>query len=196
MTVPAATAKNGPRAAFRERANRAVARMAKEMPEHLLMSALSEGSDLGAIARVIASSDLHDPGIQIDPLAPAAARALKQRQELVAQAGEMMSSPQVGALLGISRTAVDKRRTNRRLLALRIGPDWHYPAFQFEDGEPLVGMAEVLSAMAAHDPWAILDELLARDSGMGGRSLLDILREKDVEALALWKRQIASDGYA
>lgn len=196
MAQPAPRAPEGARAAFLKRANRAIARMTSEMPEDLLMKALAEASDLGAIARAIGSAELRDPAVQIDPLAPAVARALEQRSALLAEAGEMMSSPQVATLLGISRPAVDKRRTSGRLLALKIGSDWRYPAFQFEDNEPLAGLSDVLATMDAYDPWTVLDELLARDTAMGDRSLLDVLREKDIETLELWKRQITGDGYA
>lgn len=196
MAQPVPTKPDGARAAFLERANRAISRMTSEMSEDLLMKALAEASDIGAIARAIASAELRDPAVQIDPLAPAAARALEQRNALLAEAGEMMSSPQVAALLGISRPAVDKRRTAGRLLALRIGSDWRYPALQFENDEPLAGLPEVLATMDAYDPWTVLDELLARDNAMDNRSLLDVLRQKDVEALGLWKRQITGDGYA
>ena len=184
------------RAAFLERGTRAITRIASEISEDLLMKALAEASDLGAIARVIGSAELRDPAVQIDALAPAAARALEQRNALLAGAGEMMSGPQVAALLGISRPAVDKRRTAGRLLALRIGSDWHYPAFQFHGNEPLPGLHDVLANMDGYDPWTVLDELLARDTAMGNRSLLDVLREMDVDALDLWKRRISGDGFA
>lgn len=112
------------------------------------------------------------------PLSPAAARVLENRSILLAEAGEMMSSPQVAALLGIPRPAVDTRRAARRLLALKIGSDWRYPVFRFEGDEPLAGLDEVLATMDDYDPWTVLDGLSARDTPMGNRPLLDVLRRR------------------
>lgn len=135
----------------------------------MLLAALAAPSDLGTLARALGDSRLVDTAMQIDPLAPAFARSLENRKILLELAGPMMSSTQVANLLGLSRQAVDKRRTASRLLALRIGSDWQYPAFQFEEGVVLPDLERVIISQNGADAWVILDILLAQDSVLGGK---------------------------
>ena len=186
----------GARASFLKRTLSAVKRMSAEMTDEMLLAALAAPSDLGTLARAIGDSRLVDPAMQIDPLAPAVARSLEHRKILLGLAGPMMSSTQVADLLVLSRQAVDKRRTASRLLALRMGSDWQYPAFQFVDGSVLPDLDRVIASQEGVDAWVVLDMLLAQDSALGGRSLLDALRQRDSQAVARALSQTQADGFA
>ena len=154
------------------------------------------GPGVDHLVAVSGDSRLIDPAMQIDPLAPAVARSLEHRKVLLGLAGSMMSSTQVADLLGLTRQAVDKRRAASRLLALRMGSDWQYPAFQFDDGEVLPDLERVIASQAGADPWVVLDILLAQDSVLGGRSLLDALRQRDGQSVARAISQTQADGFA
>lgn len=178
------------------RTMRAVDRMLRRAPGDLLVSAVAAPSDFAALARTLSDPRVADTSEDSDPLAGALGRSIAHRRLLRERAGEMLSVGQVGQLLGISRQAIDKRRAARRILALRQGSDWLYPAFQFRDGEVLDGLGEVLEACAAMDGWSIVDILLAPDDAFGGRSLLDMLRAGDHAQVARHLDQLGGDGYA
>jgi hypothetical protein len=194
--LKADVAQTGARASFLKRTIGAVQRMSAEMTDEMLLAALAAPSDLGTLARALGDSRLVDPAMKIDPLAPAVARSLEHRKSLLRLAGPMMSSTQVADLLGLSRQAVDKRRAALRLLALRIGSDWQYPAFQFVDGTVLPDLDRVIASQEGVDAWVVLDMLLAQDSALGGRSLLDALRQRDGQAVARALSQTLADGFA
>lgn len=196
MTLKADVVQTGARASFLRRTMGALQRISTEMTDEMLLAALAAPSDLGTLARAIGDSRLIDPAMQIDPLAPAVARSLEHRKVLLGLAGSMMSSTQVADLLGLTRQAVDKRRAASRLLALRMGSDWQYPAFQFDDGEVLPDLERVIASQAGADPWVVLDILLAQDSVLGGRSLLDALRQRDGQSVARAISQTQADGFA
>lgn len=196
VTHKADVVQTGARASFLKRTMGAVQRMSAEMTDEMLFAALAAPSDLGTLARAIGDSRLVDPAMQIDPLAPAVARSLEHRKILLGLAGPMMSSTQVADLLGLSRQAVDKRRAASRLLALRIGSDWQYPAFQFEDGVVLPDLERVIISQGGADAWVVLDILLAQDSTLGGRSLLDALRQRDGQAITRALSQSVANGFA
>ena len=196
VALKADVARTGARASFLRRTMGALQRMSAEMTDEMLLAALAAPSDLGTLARAIGDSRLSDPAMQIDPLAPAIARSLEHRKILLGLAGPMMSSTQVADLLGLSRQAVDKRRAASRLLALRMGSDWQYPAFQFVDGSVLPDLDRVIASQEGVDAWVVLDMLLAQDSALGGRSLLDALRQRDGQAVARALSQTQADGFA
>lgn len=108
---------------------------------------------------------------------------LGERAGLVAAAGSIWAD-HVGPFLdtegvttvldGVSRQAVSLRVRARRLLALRTGSGrLVYPLWQFRDGAPLPGLAEVLDA-AGYDPerpstgWTIASWLATADPDLGG----------------------------
>ncbi|WP_324755190.1 hypothetical protein [Roseovarius sp. Pro17] len=161
-----------------------------------LMSSLVSATDLGALARFVSGVQFSDAVTELDPLAAPVARAIAHRRALKSAAGEMLASSQVEELLGVRRQAIDKRRKSGRLLAVMIASDWFYPALQFTDGavDPL--MESVLGAHKDDDPWAILDALLAKDDAFGGRTVLDLVRDRDSVSLDRYRSQLEGDGFA
>lgn len=64
---------------------------------------------------------------------------------------ESIGVAQAARLTGRSRQAIEKQRRAGRLLALRVGRQWRYPAWQFDPdgtGSVLAGLPEVIEALA------------------------------------------------
>lgn len=184
------------RETFRRRAQGAVERMARDAPPELLAEALATPTDAGALARVLAAQ-AGRPAIQeLEPLAAAIARSAAVREELVVRAGGLLGSGEVSRLLGISRQAVDKRRAAGRLLAMKLGSDWRYPAMQFgPDGQVPEGLDEVIAGMADEGPWGAMDFLMAADSVMEGRTPLEELRAGNLAIVRRLLAQRETDAY-
>lgn len=184
------------RETFRRRAQGAVERMARDAPPELLAEALATATDAGALARVLADQAVQPAIATLDPLAAAIARSAAVREELVARAGGLLPAGEVGRLLGISRQAVDKRRALGRLLAIKLGGDWRYPAIQFgAHGQVPAGLEEVIAGMEDEGPWGALDFLLAADSALEGRTPLDALRAGNLAIVRRLLAQRETDAY-
>lgn len=178
---PAAGSDSGDivRNAFLRRAEHAMEHIARSATLEALGEALSAPTDFGAVARALGDPAAFTASRPLDPLADAWARGAAERERLSVEAGGLLSAEGAGrALGGISRQAVDKRRRNRQLLAVRVGQDWRYPAAQIGgDGQAVSGLAAVLDGLAELGPWAQLAFLLAKDDALGGVTLLDALRQ-------------------
>jgi hypothetical protein len=157
-----------------------------------MMRALSARSDLGALAALLSSAQPDDdPALQLDPTAPALARAVAHRNDILDRAGPMLAAGDVARLLGISRQAVDKRRKKAQLLAVKVHGDWHYPEFQFTATGLAPGFESILPALAQDDPWVMLDALCAPDSALGGDSPAVALRSGRLDEV---RRALGLDG--
>lgn len=135
-------------------------------------------------------------GRNMDPLAGSIGRAKAHRQVLMKKAGEFLSDAEVENLLGADATEIAARREARHFLAVRLSSERRYPAFQFCDGAVLDGLGGLLKAHADSDPWVIIDTLLAEDDALRGRTLLQVLRERDEQAISRHIAQIDGDGFA
>ena len=60
----------------------------------------------------------------------------------------------------------------------------------------LPDLERVIASQEGADAWVVLDMLLAQDSTLGGRSLLDALRQRDSQAVARALSQAIADGFA
>jgi hypothetical protein len=118
-----------------------------------------------------------------DPLAKARLRGAVAMRELLGADGGALSAAEVGALLGVSRQAVDKRRRAGQLLAVDLPRrGLLYPAWQFtEQGSTLPGLGEVLAALREHDPWARARFFVTGNDRLEGRRPLDALRNGELE---------------
>ncbi|MGO4114227.1 helix-turn-helix domain-containing protein [Rhizobium ruizarguesonis] len=188
---------NSIRTAFLRRATSALERISANVPAKDLADALSAPTDAGSLAQLLSRSDMVGAAINdLDPLVPALARNVEHRQNLVERAGGTASAEDAGRMLGISRQAVDKRRRAGTLLAVREGSDWRYPLCQFDQGEVIGGISDVVRGFAAAGPWIALDFLLAADTVLGGRTALQALSDGDREAVRRLIRIETSDGFA
>lgn len=187
------------RAAFWKRASAALKRIAEQAEEAALIRAVSAPTDAGALARAISETlPADDASSELDPLASLIARGAEQKLELLKQAGGSLSASDVSRLLHISRQAVDKRRRERKLLAVPRGSDYAYPACQFDDDRTIVGLPELLEARNVDHPWATLAFLVTPEDELGC-SPLEALAHKDPklkqQAIRLARIAAGGDGF-
>ena len=106
----------------------------------------------------------------------------KRARSVYEAVGPLLSPGDVASRLGVTRATVHNWRQAGRLLALH--PNQHtyvYPAFQFteptesEDGL-LVGLADVLAALAEISPLGKALWLQAKQPSLGGRTPVEVLR--------------------
>lgn len=97
---------------------------------------------------------------------------------LLRLAGGMLSSEEVAGRLGQTRQNVNELLKRGRLLAVRYGSRWKFPAVQFRNKEPLPGLAAVLQGMGKLDPWEALTVLVSPRQA-SAQSPLELLRQGD-----------------
>ena len=169
--------------AFLKRSVKMLERVSSSASSEALKSALSSPTDVGGVASLL--SDLAPLGIDlsaVDPFMEAMARGAAIKQELLISGGGGLTSSQVSSALGITRQAVDKRRSRRALLAVPNGSgDYVYPACQFTLDGVIAGFEEVLRAFQIQSPWTQLSVLLASAPALGGKTILETLKSGAIE---------------
>ncbi len=168
---------------FLKRSVKMLERVSSAASPEVLKTALASPTDVGGVASLL--SDMAPLGVDlssVDPFAEALARGTKVKQELLKKAGGGLTSNQVAGALGITRQAVDKRRSRRALLAVPTGSgEYLYPACQFTKEGVIPGLETLLRAFQIKNAWTQLSILLATTPGLRGRSVLDALRADEVE---------------
>jgi len=169
---------------FLKRSVKMLERVSSSASSEALKSALSSPTDLGGVATLL--SDLAPLGVDlsgVDPFMEAMARGAGIKQELLTSGGGGLTSSQVASALGITRQAVDKRRSRRALLAVPDGSgDYVYPACQFTSDGVIPGLNEVLRAFQIRSPWTQLSALLASVPGLGGKTIIEALKSGATES--------------
>ena len=154
-----------------------LARMLATAPADVLMDSLAAPTDVGTLARLLsASSGAQETVEEVDPLAEAYARGAEMNRELLEEAGGGWKPTTVARHLGITRQAVDRRRRRGTLLAVEMGGEHLYPAFQFTEDSVVPGLAEVLGAFQVESPWTRLSVLLSGTPMLPGTRVVDALR--------------------
>jgi hypothetical protein len=157
-------------------------------------------TDFGTLARVLADVGAIGAAVaELDPEAVDLAREIEHRDKLVQRAGGMLSAEEAGHLLHIGRQAVDKRRRNKTLLAVRQAGDWFYPRAQFHEQEVIPGIPEIVRGLGASGPWVILDFILTSDSVLDGLSPREALLqggEMYSRVMSLVRAQQSGRGFA
>jgi hypothetical protein len=174
--------------AFLKRSVKMLERVSSSASSETLQSALSSATDVGGVASLL--SDLAPLDVDLsalDPFTEAMARGTAIKRELLTNSGGGLTSSQVSRALGITRQAVDKRRTRHALLAVPTGSgEYVYPACQFTSDGVIPGLEEVLRAFQVKNPWTQLSVLLAPAPALGGKTILEVLRAGEIErAVAL-----------
>ena len=188
---------NSAQAAFLRRAMETLERITAAASPKALTEALAAPTGAGALAQLLSRSELIGAAVaELDPLVPALARNVEHRRELLKRAGGVLSADEAGEIVGVTRQAIDKRRRNGAILAVREGSDWKYPTCQFQDGEVLPGIADIVRGFDTQGAWVALDFLLAADSALGGRSPLEALRHGDRSAVERLVDANDGDGFA
>ncbi|MEK1852331.1 MAG: DNA-binding protein [Phyllobacterium sp.] len=197
FTLDVHAAPDSVQAVFLRRAMSALERISSKVPTKLLTEALAAPTDAGTIAELLSRAGVVGSAVtELDPMVPALARNVEHRRRLLELAGGALSAEGAGDTLGITRQAVDKRRRANTVLAVREGSDWRYPAGQFDEGEVIAGLPEVVRGLVSVGPWATLDFLLAPDTVLGGRTPLQALRDGDRNAVLRLVRANQMDGFA
>lgn len=168
---------------FLKRSVRMLKRVSSAAPPAALEAALSSPTDVGGVASLLSDTALLGFDLSsVDPFAEAMARGTAVKQELLKNAGGGLTSTQVSRALGITRQAVDKRRSRRSLLALPTGSgEYLYPACQFTPEGVIPSFEALLQTFQVKNPWTQLSGLLAPTPGAGGKTVLDLLKAGEVE---------------
>jgi hypothetical protein len=195
-----ATPHNAIQDAFIRRTAHAIERLAAQVDEATLVEAMAAPTDVGTLAHVLVDFGAIGSAVaEIDPDAVDLAREIEHREDVVRRAGGMLSAEAAGKLLNISRQAVDKRRRNGTLLAIRQGGDWLYPRAQFHDHEAIPGLADVVRGLGASGPWVTLEFLVTEDDVLGGLSPRAALLKGGAsreQVMTLVRGQDSGEGFA
>lgn len=164
--------------AFYTRVLRAVRSLEDDLPSALIDEATAAPTDHLVMLEAFSSAPRVAELAEDDPLVAAKLRGLYRRREMLEAAGGTLTSEQVAHILGLSRQAVDKRRSSNQLLALTQGRrGYSYPAFQFEESKTVPGLEDVLKALSALDPWMQLSFLTGRSERLGGNTPMEVLHQ-------------------
>ncbi len=142
---------------------------------------LQEGEGANVLLAAVMHPTVLERATERSPLLPALLRGVRQRRELLMAEGGSLSAEVLAKVLGISRQAVDKQRRRGQLVAIRDGATWRYPAWQIADGAPLPGLKPILTALRGDSPWTILAFLLSRNTRLGQRRPIDLMRRGEVK---------------
>ena len=150
--------------------------------ENGLISVVSAPSDLEAILLFLEEPSVIEELSRINPLARARVRGILRKAELYQAEGGCISGDEAAKLLGVTRQSIDKARQRSDVLALPRGRDgWTYPAWQFEGGHYLSGLAPVLNALKADGPFVQASFLLSRHALLNGETPLACLKRGQLD---------------
>jgi hypothetical protein len=80
---------------------------------------------------------------------------------LIEVSGGLLTSAEVANRLAQTRQNVNALVKGRRILGVRFGSQWKFPAVQFQEHEIVPGLAAVLKSMGDIGPWEALLALLS-----------------------------------
>jgi hypothetical protein len=180
---PADSARQALAQAFLKRSVKMLERVSSSASSEALQSALSSPTDVGGVASLLSDLAPLDVDLSVvDPFMEAMARGAAIKRELLTSGGGGLTSSQVAGALGITRQAVDKRRTRHALLAVPNGSgEYVYPACQFTTDGVVPGLEEVLRAFQIKNPWTQLSVLLASAPSLRGKTILEVLKAGEIE---------------
>ncbi len=169
---------------FFSRAFNALSSITNELSSQSVEELTASPTDFELLVNAVSATSTVAASTNGDPLMRAKLRGIEHRKRIIEKLGGTLSVEQVSELIGISRQAVDKRRSQNQLIGLIQGKrGYAYPAFQFEDGKALDGLKEVLDALSGHDPWMQSIFFANGNDRLNGRTPLDALRQGKTEAV-------------
>lgn len=146
------------------------------LSEAAAVNATIAPTDLGVLVRALASNEVLDDLKLVEPLAPAFIRGIDARNRLLNENGGTYSADQVADILGITRQAVEKRRSAGNLLAVTTGRHgYRYPAWQFTKSGVLPGLESVLKALVCHDAWMQAAFFVSKNPRLDDRTPIELL---------------------
>lgn len=167
--------------AWARRAFDAMTQALRCVDEASFEKAVSAPTNAGAVVRAMSEVVAFGDPEESDPLAESIARGAQKKEELITKAGGALAVSEVAKLLRISRQAVDKRRRGKKLVAIKRGAEYAYPACQFEKGDVVAEIPSVL-ALLGDQEWMALEFFLTWFEELDGHSPLEVLSKTD-EAL-------------
>ena len=168
--------------AFYSRILRAFKKLESDLPSALIDEATAAPTDYLVALEALSSAAENSQLIADDPFIAAKFRGLKRKRQMLETAGGALTSERVAEILGISRQAVDKRRSSNQLLALTQGKrGYSYPSFQFDDGKTVTGLEEVLGELKALDPWMQMVFFTSPHERLGGETPMERLQKGSIE---------------
>ncbi len=183
--------------AFQSRILRAFINLEESLPGTTIEQATGAPTDFLVALEALSSAPGTSQLMADDPLLAAKIRGLRRKQQMLEVSGGALSSEQVAEVLGISRQAVDKRRSSNQLLALTQGRrGYSYPSFQFEDGKTIGGLEEVLARLKSLDPWMQMVFFTSPNERLGGKTPIEELKKGLVEEVARAARGYGEQGSA
>jgi hypothetical protein len=169
---------------FFSRAFNALSSITNELSSQSVEELTASPTDFELLVNALSAASIAAESSDGDPLIRAKLRGIEHRKRIIEKLGGSLSVEQVSELIGISRQAVDKRRSQNQLIGLTQGKrGYAYPAFQFEDGKTLDGLKEVLDALNGHDPWMQSIFFANGNDRLNHRTPLDALRQGETEAV-------------
>ena len=169
---------------FFSRAFNALSSITNELSSQSVEELTASPTDFELLVNAVSATSTVAASTNGDPLMRAKLRGIEHRKRIIEKLGGTLSVEQVSELIGISRQAVDQRRSQNQLIGLTQGKrGYAYPAFQFEDGKALDGLKEVLAALSGHDPWMQSIFFANGNDRLNGRTPLDALRQGKTEAV-------------
>ena len=164
--------------AFYARVLRAVKSLEDDLTNDRIDEATAAPTDHLVMLEAVSSAPWVAELVSDEPLVAAKLRGLQLRRKMLESSGGTLTSQQVAEGLGITRQAVDKRRSSNQLLALTQGKrGYRYPSFQFDEGKILDGFEEVLGELNALDPWMQLNFFTSAHERLGGKTPIKALQE-------------------
>lgn len=179
-SVPAKSFREGIERSLESRATEIFRTALRRMTPEQLQHAVAAPTGAATVVEVLNASP--DVGLQKETaMTRALARGAVAKQEMIQESGGCFSSSEVAKLLGITQSGVNLRRSRNGILAVPLsGGEWGFPARQFQDGDLRPGLAEVLRAAGAINPWWLLSILLDPVVGSKDEVLLDALERPEV----------------
>ncbi|MEQ8965519.1 MAG: hypothetical protein RID91_06820 [Azospirillaceae bacterium] len=178
---------------------RSLSRPAAEMLAHLetKLAALSEEEATRLLARwpeIVARIDRlaetaperAGRGTGRRPTLDDARRRAREVIPAILSGPDMLSSQQVGEILGISVQAVNERRRKGKLFALTTtGWSYRYPDWQFAYREAVPGLDRALAILDenGYSRWRIHRFMTTPQSGLDGCTGIECIRAGDLEVL-------------
>lgn len=168
-----------------------------DLSETALSNAAEAPDNWHAMFRAMRNAEVLEQIQKSDPLARAFLDGLDAQARLIEQNGGVFKTEQVAEYLGITPQAVNKRRALRQLVGLTFRKrGYMFPAWQFTDRGTVLGLEQVLLALADHDEWMRNVFFINPNTRLGGRRPLDLLREGEIPEVLDAAREFGQHGAA
>ncbi len=167
---------------FLERAFAAVIDITQAVSGKSLEETASAANNMLVLLKALQSPELLPELERYEPLASPYLKGIQAQQELLRQAGGLMTVVEAAGVLGLTRQAVDKRRVSNKLIAIPQGQHgFGYPACQFNERGSLPGLDEMLDKLDTTDSWMKLIFLLSPNESLGDRTPLQLLQNGECD---------------